>query len=406
MHNLTKIRLFRILLWVTYPLALVVLYPLAMLRKKNPSGLFFLFDRYAIGGAQRIHLDILNGIPDIPKQVWFTRLSPNDKLKESFYSIPNSRCLDIHIWCDYLLLRLFSVHYFAFYINRHQQAHVFSSNSTFFYDLLPFIRKKIIKTELLHNFSFGKKGMEFFGLANHTLLDYRIVYDSYTLNNIRKQYKEYNVEPAYLERILFIEPGVDFQPMPVKPQSPPIRILYAGRGGPQKRVWLLDRIAEQILREGLPVEFHFAGTMMDELSEYVKSHSVLHGEVSDKKKMDELYAGSHVIMLTSAYEGFPMVIKEGMINGCIPLVTALEGNRMHLTHMENALLIDAVEDEEKVVEDGIQHIKWLVQHAVEIPALAKRSYSYAVDHFDKKRFQQIYRAFLIDNDASGGRLNR
>ena len=404
MHNLTKIRVFRILLWITYPISLVILYPLAFLRKKNPSGLFFLFDRYAIGGAQRIHLDILNGIPDIQKQVWFTRRSPNDKLKESFYSIPATNSLDIHFWCDNLLFRLFSVHYYAFYINRHKTAHVFSSNSTFFYDLLPFLEKRIIKTELLHNFSFGKKGMEFFGLANHKRLTYRIVYDSYTLNNIRKQYKEFQVDPVYLERILFIEPGVDFQPMPAKPGLPPVRILYAGRGGPQKRIWLLNRVAVSVLEEGLPVEFHFAGTMMDELSPMVKAQSVLHGEVSDKKKMDALYAGSHVIMLTSAYEGFPMVIKEGMINGCIPLVTALEGNRMHLAHLENALLIDAVEDEEQVVALGIKQIHWLVQNQDLIPALAKRSYNYAVGHFDKKRFQQIYRAFLIDNDSSGGRL--
>ncbi|MET0244398.1 MAG: hypothetical protein ABW174_13055, partial [Flavitalea sp.] len=176
MHNLTKIKIFRCLLWITYPVAVILLYPFAMMRKKNKSHLFFLFDRYAIGGAQKIHLDILKSVEDVPKQVYFTRHSPNDRLKDAFYSIPNTISADIHFWCDNLLFRLFSVHYFAFYINRHERAHVLSSNSTFFYDMLPFLHSEVHKTEPLHNFSYGKKGMEFFGLANHKLLDTRIVY--------------------------------------------------------------------------------------------------------------------------------------------------------------------------------------------------------------------------------------
>ena len=406
MHNLTKIKIFRIALWITYPFALVFLYPLALLRKRNASGLFFLFDRYSIGGAQRIHLDILHSIPEIPKQVWFTRKSPNDKLKASFYSVPGTDNHDIHVVCDWLLFRLFSVHYFAFYINLHKKAHVLSSNSTFFYDMLPFLAKPVIKTELLHNFSFGKKGMEFFGLANHRLLTYRIVYDSFTLSNIRKQYAEYNVPVSFLDRLLFIEPGVDFQQMPLKSFDLPVKILYAGRGGPQKRVWLLNAIAEAIIREKLPVQFQFAGPMADELSELVQQHSIIHGEVSEKSKMDSIYAACHIIMLTSAYEGFPMVIKEGMINGCIPLVTALEGNLMHLRNLENALLIDAIEDETAVISQGIDQIKWLVDNQDSIPAFSQRAYDYAAITFDKKKFQVIYRSFLVDNDASGGRLTR
>jgi L-malate glycosyltransferase len=406
MHNLTKIKIFRFALWITYPLSLLFIYPLALLRKRNSSGLFFLFDRYSIGGAQRIHLDILHSIPDIPKQVWFTRKSPNDKLKHAFYSVPGTDNFDIHGVCDWLLFRLFSVHYFAFYINRHKQAHVLSSNSTFFYDMLPFLRKNLIKTELLHNFSFGRKGMEFFGLANHELLTYRIVYDSFTLSNIRKQYAEYQVPVTYLDRILFIEPGVDFKDMPAKDFRLPVKILYAGRGGAQKRVWLLNSIAEKIIQAKLPVEFQFAGPMADELSDLVKKHSIIHGEVSEKSKMDSIYAACHVIMLTSAYEGFPMVIKEGMINGCIPLVTALEGNLMHLRNGSNALLIEAIEDESMVITEGIDQIKWLIDNHALLPAFSQRAYDYAARTFDKKKFQSIYRSFLLDNDDSGGRLKR
>ena len=180
MHNLTKIKLFRTFLWIVYPLALLFVYPFVLFKRKKRSSLFFFYDRYAIGGAQRVYLDILESVKDIPKTVYFTRYSPDDKLKQRFYSFPSTECHDIHFWCDNLLFRLFTVHYFSFYLNRHKQSRVLGSNSTFFYDMLPFLSKDINKIELLHNFSYGKKGMEFFGLANHYWINRRMVIDEIT----------------------------------------------------------------------------------------------------------------------------------------------------------------------------------------------------------------------------------
>jgi glycosyltransferase involved in cell wall biosynthesis len=395
MHNLTKIKLFRIALWITYPFAVILIYPFVLLRKRNDSHLFFFFDRYAIGGAQRIHLDILKSVEDIPKQVFFTRKSPNDKLKPAFYSMGNTDNRDIHNWCDYILLRMFSVHYYAFYLNRHARAHVLSSNSTFFYDMLPFISKHIHKTELLHNFSYGKKGMEFFGLANHHLLDSRIVYDSFTLSNIRQQYREYKVPENYIERILFIQPGVDIPPASLTKQTPPLKVLYAGRGGPQKRVWLINRIATHFIQSKKPVEFHFAGPLNGELTDIITSNSRVHGEISSKEKMYALYSECHLLILTSAYEGFPMVIKEAMACSCVPLVTALEGNKMHLKNESNALLIEEVENEEELVKEAIAKIDNLLNTPELLTRLASSSYEYAKKHFDKKQFMETYRSFLL-----------
>jgi len=394
MHNLLKIKIFRAALRVTYPVSLIFIYPFVLLKKKNNSHLFFFFDRYVIGGAQRIHLDILKSIGEEYKQVYFTRKSDNDSLKKEFYNIPNTANKDVHIWCDYLLLRLFTVHYFAFYINRHATAQVFSSNSTFFYDMLPFLKSNVEKTELLHNFTFGKNGMEHFGLANVNYLDHRIVYDSFTLANIKKQYEDNNIT-AMASRILFIEPGVKIPLPPEKVFALPLAILYAGRGGEQKRIHLLNKICEQCFDEQLPVSFHFAGTMTDELSEAVKSNSTIHGQISDSAKMYELYSFCHIILMTSAYEGFPMFIKEGMACGCVPVVTALEGNKMHLTSGENSLLIDAVKNEQQVVALGIEQIKKLVKDINLLKQLSDNAYRYAKTNFSKEKFNEEYRKLLL-----------
>lgn len=393
MHNLTKIKIFRVLLWITYPVSLLIMYPVSLLKKKNPGHLFFFFDRYCIGGAQRVHLDILNSIRDQPKQVYFTRYSPDDIFKKDFYDIPDTDCRDIHTWCDNLLFRLFTVHYYAFYINRHSAAHIFSSNSTFFYDLLPFLKKRGICTELLHNFTFGKKGFEFFGLANHAYLQNRIVVDASTRENIKQQYAEYGVDEKYAGRILVIEPGVTIPPDPLeKNYERPLQVLYAGRGGAQKRVWLVSQIADYFIGENSPVQFHFAGPVQGELSVITRERSVIHGEVKGND-MQGLYTQSQALILTSAYEGFPMVIKEAMAYGCVPVVTALEGIKTHLKNGQNALLIEAVTDEAVVVQQGIKQIRSLMDasHLQELSAAARE---YAKKHFSKAAFIQAYRKLL------------
>jgi L-malate glycosyltransferase len=395
MHNLTKIKLFRIASWITYFPSLIFIYPFAAFKTKSKNGLFFFFDRYSIGGAQRIHLDILKSVEDISKQVYFTRYSTDKTLRDAFFKSENTDCKDIHFWCDNIFFRLFTVHYYAFYLNRHTHARVLSANSTFFYDLLPFLSKEVTTIELLHNFTFGKKGMEFFGLANHVRLTYRFVYDTYTLDNIRRQYEVYKILQSYLDRIVFIEPGVWVPQAIQKDYSLPLKILYAGRGGNQKRIHLLNRIVEYCLQQNWPIEFHFAGTVIDELSNTIKQRSVLHGNISSSKKMDELYLQSHAILMTSAYEGFPMLIKESMAYGCVPIVTALEGNKMHLKDGINALLIIAVEDEEKVVEEGVEKVRSLVDNPQLFKRLSAQAHEYALNYFDKNRFLQECRKLLL-----------
>jgi glycosyltransferase involved in cell wall biosynthesis len=394
MHNLTKIKLFRTLLWCTYLPALLFLWPLAQMRRRHGSHLFFFFDRYALGGAQRVHIDILNSLPRQPKMVFFTRRSPNDTFKQEFYTVPDTTCYDVHVWCDNLLLRLFAVHYFCFYVNAHSKAHVLSANSTFFYDMLPFLAKHVVTTELLHNFTYGNNGMEFFGLANHHRLNFRIILDNLTKQHIEQQYKQYNIGAEYLSRLRFFEPGVDMPVAVEKNFALPLKVLYAGRGGPQKRVWLIDQIAQHFIRQGTPIQFHFAGNMEAELSALVKQNAVVYGSVRDATAMQSIYAAAHVILLTSAYEGFPMVIKEGMANGCVPVVTALVGNKTHLKQGENALLIESIEDETAVVKEGIACLQQLMQNKDLLSRLSADCRRYASQHFKKAIFESQYQTFL------------
>jgi len=111
--------------------------------------------------------------------------------------------------------------------------------------------------------------------------------------------------------------------------------------------------------------------------------------------MKALYQMAHVVILTSAYEGFPMVIKEGMANGCIPLVTALPGNTSHLRERENALLIFEVAQEDAVVREGITQINWLLENTAARTQLSERCHHYALTHFSRAHFIEQYRDLLL-----------
>ena len=376
MHNITKIKLFRILLRITYLPSLILLYPLAFFRKKSNNGLFFFFDRYSLGGAQRIHLDILKSIPETEKQIFFTRYSPNAVFYNEFYAIPNSESQGYpYLVRLFIISTIFRSLFQFLYKQASVRARYSAANSTFFYDMLPFINKKFKRTELLHNFTFGKNGMEFFGLINYRLLTNRIVYDYYTKENIEKQYAGRHIDLSYLQRILFIEPGVDIPPEKKKSFDGPLKIICAGRGGPQKRIWLVNRIAEYFIDQNLPISFHFAGTLIGELSEKVRTAMVIHGEISDPKRMSGLLADSDIALLTSLYEGFPMFIKESMSHGCIPVVTALPGYLMHLKDRTNCLLIPEIMDETAVVQQGIEKIMELERDKNLCNRVSRRSLS-------------------------------
>ncbi len=144
-----------------------------------------------------------------------------------------------------------------------------------------------------------------------------------------------------------------------------------------------------------PVQFHFAGTLTGELSEKVKAHSVLHGEISDPGQMSNLLGKSDLALLTSSYEGFPMFIKESMANGCIPVVTALPGNRMHLKDRINCLLILEIRDEKILIQEGVQIITELTKDRYLCARLSEEAYQYAKQHFSRDEFNKAYRKLLI-----------
>jgi hypothetical protein len=76
------------------------------------------------------------------------------------------------------------------------------------------------------------------------------------------------------------------------------------------------------------------------------------------------------------------------------VVTALPGNLMHLQTGQNALLIEAIEDEEEVVRSGTALIGKLAGDPVLLQKLSAQAYEYASQKFTKSIFIKEYRKLL------------
>src|SRR5436190_6526569 len=123
--------------------------------KGNPLGmeydLFFFFPGYAMGGAERVNLDIVKSFPDKKKVIFFTRKSKDDALYKDFRENSDS-VVEIDKWTDNKRKYWDSFVYrgvCAQYINAQKKKPVvFNGQCNFGYKLFPHLKKAIKKIEL------------------------------------------------------------------------------------------------------------------------------------------------------------------------------------------------------------------------------------------------------------------
>src|SRR5690606_41029352 len=94
------------------------------------------------------------------------------------------------------LLKLFSVT-----INRQKTPVVFGCNSTFFYDLIPFLKDHVRIIDLTHAFSYEQYSPENYSLPYATRLDARVVLGTTTKADYAVPYWENGINPIFRKRV-------------------------------------------------------------------------------------------------------------------------------------------------------------------------------------------------------------
>jgi glycosyltransferase involved in cell wall biosynthesis len=142
--------------------------------------------------------------------------------------------------------------------------------------------------------------------------------------------------PELANRVIHIPFGIKIQNHPPERKkdgnsSEILRVAYCGRlSFHQKRIQDLASIINRCHAGKLPVEFHIAGAGSDEEEFFESINEPLaqgivhrHGFLKNSEVLN-LLEQSDVLLMTSDFEGLPVVLLEAMSRGCIPVVTRIQ----------------------------------------------------------------------------------
>ncbi|RYY63933.1 MAG: glycosyltransferase, partial [Chitinophagaceae bacterium] len=343
------------------------------------------FPNADIGGSPRVNAELTHLLKDKDPIIIFSKKAHNNQYRQRFEA-EGVKILDIHQWIDHKAFHFVNFFFrglLAGWINKQPDTLVFGGESIFFYKIIPHIKKHIPCIELNH----VNKWLPYtIGFIDR--MDARIFSTRAILKDVEIQYRENNLPEHYFKKLHFIDNAIDI------PQSKPVindwlQLFYIGRGSPQKRVPLIAAIARAAHEENLPVKFNFIGDVEKVLDTAHYPYCTFYGNINDDAMMHRMYEKADVLMLTSAFEGLPVVIMQMMAYGKVVISTAVSGIPDYIHHEQNGLLIFSTSETE-IVAEGLQRIKQLLQDPSLKVKLGEQAKKDAIANFSRAAFEKKY----------------
>jgi len=356
----------------------------------NEIGSLFFFPFYHLGGAENVHLDIVNAVKLTKPLILFTDYSGSDTLLKDFKSVASTLNIDqLLIWPG---TRAKVIEKISMVCEQNKRMILFSSNSWFYYEFLKSKPSNTKAIDLIHAFMHEHEfaiSSEGWSLPVLDKLDYRVIINKKTGKDLENLYKNKNVSQELLKRIIYIPNFVELNDKPSKDNSGSLKIVYVGRGTSEKRVHLLAMIAKRLKENGSPIEFHFVGDVLNAIPHDLQQFCVIHGEVKDKSVLHQLYSKAHILAMASTREGFPLVIMEAMMHAVIPITTNVGGISDHVND-SNGILINEIESSH-FSDTFVAEIEKLISDRTRMQKLSDGAYEYAVKNFSKEQFVTSYK---------------
>ena len=379
----------------------MIMFPFVLLGKiiarinplKEEYDLFMFFSHYSIGGADKVNAEIVAAIPDRKIIIFFTRHSIDTKFLHMFKQ-PNVTVVEIQKWTDNKWIYPANFIYrgiCAHYINSQKKSPVvFSTQCNFAYKLMPHLDRNIRNVESHHNALRHFAGITWPFVK---FMDARVTFTDVIINQHKEYYRQIGLPEEYGNRFNKIVNCVHVPSYKEKQRGARLRIYYAGRGGYHKRLELLFAIFRQCMAEQLPLEYHLAGTFEDEIPADLKNKMVWHGGIGNEEDMYRLHYDMDILLMSSRFEGFPMVISEAMSCGVAIVAPAIYGIPEHIKNGANGYLMQEG-PEEHMIKEAVDSIKKLIGDPVLLDTIGKNNHAYAETNFSRKVFAAKYRKVL------------
>ena len=270
------------------------------------------------GGADRALIDLINGLDSNQFNLYLATTEPQSNIWIRHILNRVTEYWDIgSMGTDHLMRQKMLQHVVE---TKHVDL-MYIMHSQIGFDILPWLKSHTqVKTSAQFHLEEPGGGWIQYALSRYQNLIDRIVVISHDLKQLL--ISTYYVEP---HKISVVYLGLAVPESPTPPPSPApsgeIRILYPARLDPQKAPLRVVDIARmlQLQQINAIIDVIGSGSLETDLRNLLRrarlaSKVVLHG-AEEPAKMRQWYQQSHAILLTSDYEGLPLVILEAMAEG-------------------------------------------------------------------------------------------
>ncbi|TAG42847.1 MAG: glycosyltransferase [Cytophagia bacterium] len=378
-----------------------LIYHLYSIQKTN---IFCFFSNFEIGGAERIHYNLVNSLAPQKVILFFTRkkYTPKGKCFEKYLNnhisiIRLDTILDNHILYKE---KDFLFRFLAFWIGKNKKNKIFSSICAAFHDFIAYIDDDVYNCNLVHDTH--SESLVRYSLRNTDKLSKRFI-SHFNLKQIYQQlYLKQGIDEKYIERIKTLPYRIEGKIIQkTKLPSLPIKVVFVGRNHERdKRIsWVID-LAEKTYVEKLPIIFSFLGTNMNLLpiSPAYSIHENKYGQ-----ELNDFYLNDiDITLLLSPTEGLPLVFMEGSTFGCVPLSTEVGGIGEYYTHKKNAFLIPDNLSKEKTIAVALEYLKEIVDNPTILIEMREENYRLAKEKFIDITIMtdNFKKEFLSQNEAN------
>lgn len=357
---------------------------------KQEFRIYFFFPFYHVGGAEKIHGQVVHATGGTDCVIYFTRRSQNALFREDFER-SGCRVRDISAYTDNKWLYFLNLIYrgiISYHINKQKEAPlVFNGQCNFAYKISPWINTRIKQVELIHALNtFAYIRLPYLGFYDRSIT---------VSNKVIEQYKDLyarNYVPSFIfdsfsaimSRVRLPEKSerVDYH-------NSVLTVLYSGRDTPDKRPWVAAAVAGRLASK-YSIRFEFAGDVEQSIPAKWRSACHFLGDISEEKKMYDIYGRAHILLIPSLSESGPLVFMEAMAKGAAIISTPVGYIPQHIHNGEEGYVTTTTE-EKKVIEEMCRYILLLYNDRELLQKIGTHNLDYAFNNFGIESFNEEYR---------------
>jgi glycosyltransferase involved in cell wall biosynthesis len=366
---------------------------------KKEYRVFYFFPFYHTGGAELFNMRLTHAVGGKDCIIFFTKKSKDDRFYKEFKE-SGCKIKDISKFTDNKWLYFFNLIFrgiISGYINSQKlRPIIFNGQCNFGYKISPWISKRIPQLEFIHTFcSFSYIRVPFLPFYHLTISS-----SVKTINDHKDFYQKWKVPDSYLDKFKYILYGIE---LPDKHErgswNKPFTVLFVGRGSREKRVEIAGKIAKAVKEKDPGIQFVFMGDIEPAMPKHLHQYCIFLGNQTDKHKIHEVYCKSDVLLITSAFEGFPLVVMEAMARGLAILSTPVGDVPKHVNSGVNGFIIEELFNEEEIIKKGLNYIFQLSSDQGLFKKISSSNIEYAFKTFGLDNFNANYKQLFKELES-------